>query len=159
MRVEAKLTTVQRVTFLMALDALQESGSDQIAELATRMTELSFSAGEIINRETVPEERLYLVVDGMLEYTRGDVVIEQATHGMGLGIPDVMGIPRPGVVKAVVPTHVLSLTREEFIDAVMDDPMLALGVIRALTKRLLAFGQQVEELVHQLNAKNQGEYL
>jgi len=146
MNTDATLTTIQRTLFLLDLAPLHEARSEDMAALAARMSELHFAPGDTIYEHSDPERRLYIVLDGSLEYVRDGVVVEQLTRGDAHGMFGLFGLIDSGTLRAVEPTHVLTVGHDDFVEALLDNPALGLEVVRSLAKALLPLTDRIAEL-------------
>jgi CRP/FNR family cyclic AMP-dependent transcriptional regulator len=146
MQVEASLTTVQRALFLMELELFGELSSDELATLAAEMVEMRFDAGETIFQEGDAEARMHIIIEGAVEHVLDGVVVRRATRRMPFGLFRVMGIPDSETIRATEPTRAIALSREDFIEAISENPALAVGFIRALAKVIQSFAHRIEAL-------------
>lgn len=146
MQVEATLTTIERALFLMELELFRELNSDELATIAAKMVETRFETGETIFQEGDTEARMHIVIEGAVEHVRDRVVVRRATRGMPFGLFKVMGIPDSETIRATEPTRAIALSREDFIEAISDNPAFAVGFIRALAKAAQSFAHRIEVL-------------
>jgi CRP-like cAMP-binding protein len=138
------LNVVQRTLLLLDVSPFEALSSEEVGALATTMTEMRFDAGETIFTDVDPEGRLYVVVDGAVEISRGGIVIERATRGQGFGIFGLLGVAADATARAAEPSHLLVLAREDFIEAVSDNPAFAVACLRGLALRLKALLDRVD---------------
>lgn len=150
MKIEDTLTVIQRTLFLLEVDQFKQVASDEIAAMAAQMTEMRFAAGETVFQDGDVEGRLYFVVEGELEHERNGIVVRSTKRGTSAGLFVLLGLPADETVRASQDTHVVSLAREDFIDALSDSPAFAVGVIRGLAMTLLAHFRRNEELERRL---------
>jgi CRP-like cAMP-binding protein len=153
MPIEPTLNTVERTLLLLELEPFQALGSDELALLAARMTELRFAAGETIVTDADVEGRLYVVVEGVVEMERGGIPMRQVTKAMAFGILGLMGVIAYETARAVAPTHVLVLAREDFIEALSDNPAFAVGCLRGLALLVQSMAQRIEDLEKSLRGR------
>ena len=148
MQTVSTLTIVQRALFLMELEQFRQVGSEELANIAAKTIELRFDAGELITTENEPNDKLFVIIEGEVVHLRHEVVVRRVTRGMPFGLFGILGLedPDPEVIKAVQPTHVVALTREDFMEAVADSPGFAAGIIRGLGKTILDFAKRIEAL-------------
>jgi CRP-like cAMP-binding protein len=146
MRIDDTLSVVQRTLFLLEVDQFKQVASDEIAAMAARMTEMRFAAGETVFQDGDVEGRLYFVVDGELEHVRNGAVVRRTARGFSTGLFVLLGLPADETVRAATDSHLVSLAREDFIDALSDSPAFAVGVIRGLAMTLLSNLKRIEEL-------------
>jgi len=126
------LNVVQRTLLLLDVSPFEALSSEELGALATTMTEMRFDAGETIFTDVDPEGRLYVVVDGAVEVSRSGTVIQRVTRGQAFGIFGLLGVAADATVHAAEPSHLLVLAREDFIEAVSDNPAFAVACLRGL---------------------------
>ena len=140
------LNVVQRTLLLLDVSPFEALTSEELAALATTMTEMRFDAGETIFTDADPEGRLYVVMDGAVEIWRGGIVIQRATRGQAFGIFGLLGVAADATARAAEPSHLLVLAREDFIEAVSDNPAFAVACLRSLALRLNVLSDRIEAL-------------
>jgi CRP-like cAMP-binding protein len=150
MKIEATLTTVQRTLFLMEVEQFRPVGSEEVAAIAAKMSEMRFAAGDLVYEHGDPEGHMFVVVDGELEHVREGTIVRRAHRGMSAGLYGLMGIADVETLRAAADSHVLCLSREDFIDAVSDSPSFALGLMRGLANSYLAYTRRIEALERKL---------
>jgi len=150
LKIEDTLTVIQRTLFLLEVDQFKQVASDEIAAMAARMTEVRFAAGETVFQDGDVEGRLYFVVEGELEHVRQGTIVRRTQRGVSTGLFVLLGLPADETVRAARDTHLVSLAREDFIDALSDSPAFAVGVIRGLAMTLLGYLRRIEELERRL---------
>jgi CRP-like cAMP-binding protein len=85
--------------------------------VASRLTRIDVSPGEIVVRAGEAGDRFYVVADGELEIVNG--VHETARKGDFFGeIALIRDVPRTATVRATAPTQLYALEREDFLAAV-----------------------------------------
>ena len=110
---------------------------DGIAALADRATQVEFPAGHVIARQGEIGTGFFVVIDGRVRVVRdGDVV---ATLGPGefFGELSVLDrLPRNAMVSAEVATTCLALAAWDFDAVLLEQPRLALAILRGVAARL-----------------------
>ena len=154
MRTDSTLTLVQRAVALMELEQFKAVDSEELANVAGKMLEQRFEAGEVIATQAEPTDRLFLVLEGEVALLRDGVVVRRATRGMGFGLYGLLGLDEQEgeQIQAMTPTHTIALTRDDFLEGVVDHPGFAIGVIQGLGRTILHFAKRVESLEKQLLA-------
>jgi len=110
---------------------------DGLAALADKAAQIEFPAGHVIARQGEIGTGFFVVIDGRVRVIRdGDLV---ATLGPGeffgeLSVLDRM--PRNAMVAAEVPTTCLALASWDFEAVLLDQPKLALAILRGVATRL-----------------------
>lgn len=109
-------------------DHLEHAGEEEIVAAG----EWLFHAGE-------PAEAMYVVLTGRLEVLAGDTVLRELGAGAILGeLALLTGAPRSASVRARRDTHVLRVSRAEFIAALGTDREAPMAVAAALAEELQA---------------------
>lgn len=126
------LNVVQRTLLLLDVSPFEALSSEELGALATTMTETRFDAGETLFTDVDPEGRLYIVVDGAVEIWRGGIVIQRVTRGEAFGIFGLLGVAADATARAAEPSQLLVLAREDFIEAISDNPAFAVACLRGL---------------------------
>jgi CRP-like cAMP-binding protein len=93
--------------------------------------------GEYLFRVGDPGDAMYGVVEGAIDVSAGDVLVEQVRPGGVLGEMSVLeGKPRTAAARAVGSTLVARIDEERFAELVKVNPYFALEVMRVLSYRL-----------------------
>jgi CRP-like cAMP-binding protein len=126
---------LERVPFFQGLP---RADLEQVARIARPRT---LGAGEFLFREGDPGDRLYVVVDGVIEVLKerplGDHA-RVALHRQGDAVGEMAllsDVSRPTSVRAVEDSRLLGMTREEF-EALLGGETLALRLMRGLARSL-----------------------
>jgi Cyclic nucleotide-binding domain/HEAT repeats len=147
MKIEPTLTTAQRSLFLLSeVETFKPLSGEEVAGIAARMTELRFPAGETVYEGEDTERRMYIILEGAIEQVRDGIVVRRARRGMMFGFFALLGVDYTETVRTLESTHVLSLRQEDFMDAVSDSPSFSFGVIRGLSRSILALLKRIEDL-------------
>ena len=87
-----------------------------------------------------------MVVEGAVELLQRGIVLRRATMEMAFGVSGLLGIAAQDTARAVEPTHVLVLAREDFVEALNDNPAFAVACLRGLALWIQALVARVETL-------------
>jgi CRP-like cAMP-binding protein len=153
---ESKLTIVDRVLFLMELDMLRSMGTEQVAQIAARATEIHLETGAVVYEEGQPADSLYLLVDGEVVLDKGGEPFGRLVRGAGFGLPSILGPNETyqASARAVRDSHLLLLSRDDFFDAVAEYPEFAEAMIRSLATGIMELSRRVEELEGRLGGED-----
>ena len=145
---ESTLTIMERALFLMELDYFRSVGSEQIAHIAAEAREDHFDQGDIIYDETKPARGLYVVLEGNVEMRSQGTPFRRVSRGHGFGFAALLGSedPTASSATALEHTHVLTISKEDFIDTIRDHPQLAVDMVRGLATQMVYHMREVEEL-------------
>jgi CRP-like cAMP-binding protein len=90
-----------------------------LEEMAHRLKSFSLPAGATIVREGDIADRFYVIAEGEVEVTHGDVVIRRETEGDFFGeIGLLRDVPRTATVTAVTDVRLWALEQADFLGAV-----------------------------------------
>ena len=131
------LLTIERVLFLRKVEMFANIDEDALVELASAMQEREFSAGATIIREGDPGRELFIVVRGEVRVVKGDH--ELATLGSQGVFGELAALdpqPRSASVVALGECHLLQLDHAVLFEELMNNNVLARGLIRFLVNRV-----------------------
>lgn len=94
-------------------------------------------AGATLFREGEPGEVMFAVIEGHVEVTRGDQVVEQLGAGSILGeLALIDATPRAATATATVASRVVPIDKKHFMFLVQEHPTFALQVMAVMADRL-----------------------
>jgi CRP-like cAMP-binding protein len=141
------LTELEKRLILQTVPLFSEIPNKALAELAAIVRELRIKSGETVFEKGDRGDSMYAVVDGQVRVHDGQHILNH------LGERDVFGEmalldpePRMASVTAVVDTHLLCLDEEAFHRLVAEQPEVALGIMRVLSRHLRDVAQDLTEL-------------
>jgi len=147
--VQETLTLIEKTAFLKSLPMFGSIPTEALAELAARAREIHLDAGDVLFREGDPDRGVFLVVDGTVEQRKGRAVVRVVRPGMGVGeLWLAEGEPHEYDVAAVEHTHVLNVTRENLMDAIVDFPEFGQAMVRQLALVIHELTGRILELEH-----------
>lgn len=110
---------------------------DGLELLANRATSVEFPAGHVIARQGEIGTGFFVVIDGHVRVVRNGTVIATLGPGEFFGELSVLDrMPRNAMVSAEVPTTCLALASWDFEAVLLDQPKLALAILRGVATRL-----------------------
>jgi CRP/FNR family transcriptional regulator, cyclic AMP receptor protein len=131
------ISTVERVLFLKSIDLFSKIPGEDLASLALISSEENKEPSDDVFSEGESGDALYLVIDGKVRVHKSDRVIAELGERECFGEMAILDAsPRSATVTALVPTHLLKITREDFQEIMSEKPEIARGVILVLTRRL-----------------------
>jgi CRP-like cAMP-binding protein len=149
--VKETLTTIEKALFLKELEFFSHVPIEQAAEVAARAEEVHLEPGETIFEEGEPSKHVYLVVEGSVIAEKGGIITTVLTSGRGFGDLSLTPGGAYGITaRAAGHTHVMRFSLDDFVDAMLEHPEIAVGVVRALSLRLREMGQQLADLGREL---------
>ena len=132
------LSTIERVLFLTAAELFGQIAGEDLVPVALAAQEVHFNAGETLIRQGDPGDCLYIIVDGEASINIrgvGAVVTRRAKSSLGeMGL--ISRQPRSADCVALTDPTALRIDHDDFWELLAEKPPLALGVIKALSKRL-----------------------
>ena len=148
---EETLTIIERTAFLKGTELFASIPTETLAQLASRGRELRVEAGKTIFAEGEPNSGAYMVVEGLVEIRKGRALDGVRTPGQGFGELS-LGEGEPHAFSAVATEDslLLSVSNEALFDTMLDYPEVAVGLVRAIGKRVTELGQRVHDLEGQI---------
>ena len=114
-----------------------------LSAVAHRAIEVEFPTNRVIARQGEIGTGFFLVVDGAVRVVRDGAELAILRPGEFFGELSVLdGLPRVAQVVATEPTRCLALASWDFEQAVLDNPTLALAILRGLATRLRTVTEQ-----------------
>jgi CRP-like cAMP-binding protein len=115
---------------------------DDLAALAAAATEVAFPAGRVVARQGEIGTGFFVVVDGLVRVVRDGEPVADLGPGEFFGELSVIdGLPRIAQVVTVRPTVCLALASWDFERVLLEQPRLALAILRGLAGRLRTAGE------------------
>jgi CRP/FNR family transcriptional regulator, cyclic AMP receptor protein len=131
------LTQTRRVELIAGCSLFTGLEPEQLDAVAGRATEVDVPAGRVIARQGEVGTGFFIVADGRVQVIRDGETIATLGPGEFFGELSVLdGQPRVAQVVAVEPTRCLALPSWDFERVLLDEPRVALGILRGLAKRL-----------------------
>jgi CRP/FNR family transcriptional regulator len=131
------LTRDRRVELLAAARLFGGVDADGLERIAERAIEVEFPDGRVIARQGEVGTGFFVVASGQADVIRDGRVIASNGPGDFFGELSVLdGRPRVAQVIAVGPTTCLALASWDFEAVVMEQPKVALAIMRGLAERL-----------------------
>ncbi|HKD42570.1 MAG TPA: cyclic nucleotide-binding domain-containing protein [Myxococcaceae bacterium] len=131
------LSTLEKVLFLKSIDLFSQIPGEDLARVALIAVEEPRESGEIIFSEGEPGDALYLVLDGRVRVHHQEKMVAELGERECFGEMALLdSAPRSATVTTVNDTNLLKIARDEFHEILTDKPEIALGIIKALSRRL-----------------------
>lgn len=131
------LPAPRRAELLAACPLFRGVGSDGIAALAGRATEVDFPAGHVIARQGEIGTGFFVVVAGSVRVVRDGTILATLGPGEFFGELSVLdGRPRNAMVAAETATTCLAIASWDFEAVLLANPTLALAILRGVAARL-----------------------
>jgi hypothetical protein len=128
---------VDKILHLRGVDLFQQLTTQQLADLAAAVEEVTARDGEAVVTEGERADCMYFIVDGRVRGTRDRVVLfELGPHEFfgEMGVLD--GGTRSATVTAMGPTRLLRLERDDILRLMDEQPAIAIAVCQTLSRRL-----------------------
>jgi CRP-like cAMP-binding protein len=159
----ADLRSERILAAVRSLPVFRGLGPDDQARIAALAVLRDFERGDVLWHAGDPSEQLTVIVRGRVKIVRhadgGDVILEIFGEGEPVGAIAVYNyMPYPASAVCLEPVTLLALPRRDYFELLDRHPEFARGVIRELTKLVLALtrklgemrGQRVETRIAQL---------
>lgn len=128
-------------------------GDEELARVSRALREKTYPKGSVILFEDDPGDALYTVVTGQVKVVRigedgREVILSILRGGDFFGEMSLIDDqPRSAHVIAMQDANLLVLRREDFQDCLAEMPSIALGLLKALSRRLRRADDKIGELV------------
>lgn len=113
---------------------------------------INVASGAVIFKEGAPATTMYVVLEGAVEVTVGDTVVEVAERGALVGeMALVDASPRSATVVAATPCRLIAIDAKQFDLLVRETPQFARHVMAVLVARLRRMNERLTEAATELN--------
>ena len=152
---ESMLTLIEKTAFLKSVDLLASIPTEALADVAARAREIHCEPDEVIYREGDAQRGVFLVIEGLLEQRRTRALVRVLRPGTAFGefwLEE--GQPYEYTVVAIQHSHILNVTREDMLDAMLDFPEFGVAMAQAMARRandLVGRVLELENLVARLH--------
>ena len=131
------LTHDRRAELLAGCPLFRGIDADGLAALAAKATQVEFPAGHVIARQGEIGTGFFVVIDGRVRVVRDGVIVATLGPGEFFGELSVLDrMPRNAMVTAETPTTCLALASWDFEAVLLEQPKLALAILRGVATRL-----------------------
>ncbi|MBI3750900.1 MAG: cyclic nucleotide-binding domain-containing protein [Chloroflexi bacterium] len=131
------LTIDRRSQLLAGCPLFHGIDADGLAALAAKAAQVEFPAGHVIARQGEIGTGFFVVIDGRVRVVRDGEVVATLGPGEFFGELSVLDrMPRNAMVAAEGPTTCLALASWDFEAVLLEQPKLALAILRGVATRL-----------------------
>ncbi len=137
------------VPLLKQLDLFNGLNEAELQKIADQMTELVVDAGTDLVAQNEPTEGVYFIRQGGVQVLVNEEQVNYLDAGQCFGEMSCLReeTHASATVRAAVPSHVLRLDRENFIQVVNSNPRLWQNVFRIITSRFTEASHRLSELL------------
>jgi MFS family permease len=130
----AMLSLVEKVLALKAASLFRQTPDAVLADVAERVEDVSFGAGETVFEKGDRGDSLYIIVSGRVHVRDGTRLLNELGEGAIFGeLALLEPAPRSATVVAVEPAHLLRLDESHFRIVMAERPEVAAAIIPVLT--------------------------
>ena len=131
------LSPVEIALHLKSLPLFEGLTIRQLMDLANEVREEQHGAGTIVVREGEPGDCLYLIVEGQVRVTRGEMLLrEQGPKSFFGEIAVLEGENRTATITTTTPVRFLCLGRDDLLRLMEELPAIAIGICQTLSRRV-----------------------
>jgi CRP-like cAMP-binding protein/HEAT repeat protein len=149
---ETMLSTIEKVIILKTVSVFSQTPDDVLAVVAGLLEEVDVRADQQVFAKGDYGDCLYIIIRGRVRVHDGDRLLDE------LGERDVFGEmalldpqPRLASVTASEAVHLFRLAEAPFYELISEQPEVAIGIIRVLTRRLRERVQDLATLNQRVN--------
>ena len=118
-KLDQRLTEPEGLAALRTIGIFEPLQSSVLEEMAHKLEAVLVPAGQAVVREGDVADRFYVIAEGEVEVSHGDLVIRRETAGDFFGeIGLLRNVPRTATVTAVTDVKLWALDRSDFLGAV-----------------------------------------
>ena len=146
------MLAIEKVLLLKNAPLFSALDSEELAALAEITLQKEYQPGETLFEQGETAHHLYVLVEGEVEVRRKVDSQERTVSKMGGN--EVFGEmsllddePRSATIRALGPTAVLKVDRENFRELIQERPQIALAILKILSLRLRHFNAEFESPV------------
>jgi len=128
-RVATNLLTLQR-RLIGQVPFLGEGNEALLTDLASALVPTQRRTGDVIIREGDPGDRLFIIEQGTVRVSRGGETLAHLAGGACFGEGALLSnSPRAATAKAVAPTRLFALTRDDFEQIALRHPQVKASLL------------------------------
>jgi CRP-like cAMP-binding protein len=128
------LSLVEKVLVLKSASLFNQTPDNVLADVAQRVQEISFEAGDLIFNKGDFGDSLYIIISGTVQVWDGPHLLNELGEGDIFGELALLDpAPRSASVKTVAPTRLLQLDAAHFRTILEERPEVPVAIIRVLT--------------------------
>jgi hypothetical protein len=132
-----RVDAVEKMLHLKALPIFEELSARQLMNLARTVKEETVRSGEPVVEQGDCDDRLFLVVEGVIHIVRGETLLAEMGPGDFFGeIALFEGIARTATAVAESKVRLLALERTDLLDLIEEMPGIAVALIQTLSRRV-----------------------
>lgn len=129
-----KMALIEKVVLLQGVDLFAACNAEQVLQLASIASEISFKAGGVIYQRNEPPDALYCIVEGKVDLTRDDGEPIRRTVGETFGVIDILRAQlRSRDATAVTEIRTLAIEADDFFDLLATNVDIVRAMFRQLT--------------------------
>ena len=137
---------MQLAVRLQSVPAFDRLGTRELVRMAEALEEERREAGEEIYAEGDEGASLYFVMEGEVELSKGERVLERVGPDRFFGeVATLDGVPRASSARAAGAVSLLRLDREDLIALMEDAPALGIGLSQHLALRVRELQERLQE--------------
>lgn len=131
------LTTVEKVLLLQGVDIFEHTSTEDLSHVASIAEEIEYQTHDVIFREGEISDSMYVVIEGKVRLTRGEIEIMMAGKMEAFGTWALFDDePRVATATALETSQLLRIDKEEFIDLLADHVAITQSILKTMAKRL-----------------------
>ena len=133
----AELNLVEKAVALEGVELFGTLPPEQIANIASIATEVQLPPNRLIFHAGKPVEALYVILEGAVELTEAERVLDTAGPNAILGAWALFDEedPIPLTARSLQDTHLLRIGRDDFYDLLADNSEITMAMFSMLVRR------------------------
>ncbi len=143
---------MEKIELLQSVSLFWDLSDNQLGYIANQMIPKKYSQGEYFFLEDSEGEQCFFVINGSVKVTRlskegREVILAILNEGEFFGEMSLLdGDSRSANVIALEDTKVFTLNRQDFLNVIKENPVIAIQLIKVLGQRLRKSDRQITSL-------------
>ena len=145
-------SSMEKIELLQSVSLFWDLPKEQLGYIANQMIPKKYTSGEYFFLEDSEGEQCFFVIHGSVKVTRlskdgREVILAILSEGEFFGEMSLLdGDARSANVIALEDTKVFTLNRQDFLNVIKENPLIAIELIKVLGQRLRKSDRQITSL-------------
>ena len=144
--------SMKKIKLLQSVSLFWDLTKEELGYISEKMVSKHYDSGQIILLEASEGEQCFFVIHGSVKVTRlskdgREVILAILSEGEFFGEMSLLdGDARSANVIALEDTKVFTLNRQDFLNVIKENPLIAIELIKVLGQRLRKSDRQITSL-------------
>jgi len=142
------LSTIEKVLYLKNIELFNEIPAEDLTQVARLTREVKISSGNYLIQEKKSGNKLFIILDGIVEILKGGIKITELEMGSVVGEMSLLSnMQTTADCRASSEVNALTINREDFRNLLYGEhPEIAIGLLKVLTERLEQTTRELQQI-------------